>query len=195
LAQISSIRAVLAENSRFLGLSPEFNLLMACLAVVISLLQVSVPALQQDLVFIAVWAAVLLASCAIAAWDVVARARRQHGSLAGTVLTTLLHKVLPFMLAIVGLTWVICSFSMQNLWLLPGLWQLLLGLMVFAALPSVPRGMVWVSVWYFASGMVVLALSAQSESVAPWMMGVPFAVGQLAAGLLLVRNNSQGECL
>jgi len=60
--------------------------------------------------------------------------------------------------------------------LLPGLWQILLGLMGFALLSNVPKDLILVAAWYFGCGVVVLAVAGQG-GLAPWMMGVPFAVG------------------
>ena len=47
-----------------------------------------------------------------------------------------------------------------------------------------PRGMVWVGLFYLASGAVVMG------SWAPASMGVPFAIGQGTAAYVLYRHQS-----
>jgi len=63
--------------------------------------------------------------------------------------------------------------------MLPGLWLVLVSLGLFAAVPSLPRGIMLAAGWYFVAGCTVLMLSAAGASLSPWMMGVPFAVGQV----------------
>ncbi len=185
ISQISSIRAQMAASTRFLGLSPEFNLFMGALALAVALLQSFILPATGNLGYVGIWSAVMMATISISTLDVVSRARKVHGRLATTMLINLLQKFAPFLLSMMLITWVICNFSVANVWLLPGLWQLLLALMGFAALPNLPRGMIWICAWYFVTGMVVLVAAAQTEVLAPWMMGVPFLVGQVAVGLIL----------
>jgi hypothetical protein len=69
--------------------------------------------------------------------------------------------------------------------MLPGLWLVLVSLGLFAAVPSLPRGTMLAAGWYFLAGCTVLMLSAGGPALSPWMMGVPFAVGQLVlAGVI-----------
>ncbi len=73
--------------------------------------------------------------------------------------------------------------------MLPGLWQVLVSLGLFAAVRSLPRSINLVGGWYLLSGTVVLVLAAQARGMQheldPWLMGLPFAVGQfLMAGIL-----------
>lgn len=187
LDQISDIRARLAASTRFLGLSPEFNLLLGGLAFVIALAQVLFSLALDSAGFVIVWSVFLITSSGMATLEAITRARREHGRMANTILVGLLQKVMPFVLATVVLTWVIYHYSLHVAWLLPGLWQLLLGLLGFAALASLPRAIVWVACWYFCCGIVVLGVSAQAQLLSPWMMGLPFGIGQLLVGAVLLR--------
>jgi hypothetical protein len=73
----------------------------------------------------------------------------------------------------------------QNLWMLPGLWQMLFSLGVFASSRFLPRGTFWVGVWYLATGTTCLALGRDGWAFSPWEMGIPFGVGHLmVAGVL-----------
>ena len=77
--------------------------------------------------------------------------------------------------------------------MLPGLWQILLALLGFSVLSNLPREMAWVAGWYFCCGAVVLALAGQAGTLSPWMMGVPFAVGQIAVAVILLRADGEGR--
>jgi hypothetical protein len=50
--------------------------------------------------------------------------------------------------------------------------------------------------WYFVAGVAVLILASRTHALSPWLMGMPFAVGQLllAAILHIAFANSDGEC-
>jgi hypothetical protein len=76
---------------------------------------------------------------------------------------------------------------------MPGLWQVLVGLGVFGAARLLPRGLVVAGAWYVVAGLVVLALAAPGRTLSPWLMGLPFAVGQLLVAGLLQFGNGGGD--
>jgi len=191
LSEVANIRAQLAASTRFLGLAPESNLLMGILAFVVAAAQSF--QVQDHVGFIAVWAGTIVACSAVAVLAAVSRARRLHGRMAGAMLGLALQKGLPFGVAAVVITWAICRFSIESAWMLPGLWQILLGLLGFSVLSNLPREIAWVAGWYFCCGTVVLALAGQAGTVSPWMMGIPFAVGQTAVAVILLRANREGS--
>jgi hypothetical protein len=69
--------------------------------------------------------------------------------------------------------------------MLPGLWQVFLGLGIFASVRSLPRAVGLAGAWYVAAGVFVLALSSQTQALSPWAMGLPFVVGQLMLAAIL----------
>lgn len=191
LSEVASIRAQLAASTPFLGLAPGFNLLMGILALVVAAVQSF--QVQDPLGFIAVWAATIVASASLAVCEAVSRARRLHGRMAHAMLVVALQKGLPFAIAAVVITWTICRFAIESAWMLPGLWQLLLALLGFSVLSNLPREMAWVAGWYLCCATVVLALAGQAGTLSPWMMGIPFAVGQIAVAVILLRADGEGR--
>lgn len=191
LSEVASIRAQLAASTPFLGLAPGFNLLMGILALVVAAVQSF--QVQDPLGFIAVWAVTIVVSASLAVCEAVARARRLHGRMAHAMLGVALQKGLPFAVAAVVITWTICRFAIESAWMLPGLWQLLLALLGFSVLSNLPREMAWVAGWYFCCATVVLALAGQAGTLSPWMMGIPFAVGQIAVAVILLRADGEGR--
>lgn len=197
LSQISSIRAHLAASTRLLGIAP-CNILTGALVVVVALVQTLQPRMsltpeQYNLHYTAVWGAVLGALSVIAAVKTIPRTRRMHGDMALPMLSAALQKVLP--LAAVGgvITWVICTMSPQTAWLLPGFWLMLIGLLGFMAVSSLPRGIVWPAAWYFLCGSVMVGLAARDGTLSPWMMGISLVAGQTIVALVLARAGRE-EC-
>ena len=83
------------------------------------------------------------------------------------------------------LTAVLLEYAPEDLWMLPGLWQLLVSLGVFASVRSLPRTVAFVGAWYFAAGFASLLLASQGHALSPWTMGLPFAIGQLLMAAIL----------
>jgi hypothetical protein len=63
--------------------------------------------------------------------------------------------------------------------MLPGLWQLLFSLGVFASCRFLPRLTFAVGIWYLIAGLTTLILQGESQTLLPWTMGVSFGIGQL----------------
>lgn len=191
LSELADIRAQLAASTRFQGLAPELNLLMGIAAFVVAAAQGF--RASDAAGFVAVWGAVIAACGAIAVLEGVSRARRLHGGMARAMLGVALQKALPFAVAGLVVTWTVCTFAMESAWMLPGLWQILLGLLGFAALANLPREIAWVAGWYLCCGAVVLALAGEARVLSPWMMGIPLGVGQLAVAAILLRADAEGR--
>jgi hypothetical protein len=83
------------------------------------------------------------------------------------------------------LTVVLLRAATYNLWMLPGLWEIIFSLGIFASCRFLPRQMFAVGVWYLASGLTCLILEAGSRTLSPWSMGIPFGVGQLLVAAVL----------
>jgi hypothetical protein len=69
--------------------------------------------------------------------------------------------------------------------MLPGLWQIVLGLGVCASCRFLPRSILAVGVWYVATGLICLAYAGGEAALSPWAMALPFGAGQILAAVLL----------
>ena len=134
---------------------------------------------------LAAWAITAGVSAALIGAEMIARTRRHHGGLADAMLMNAVEQALPAGVAGVAIALVLVQFAQDTLWVLPGLWQVLVGLGIFASVRSLPRSVAWAGTWYVAAGLVVLALSSQTQTLSPWAMGAPFVVGQLLLGGIL----------
>ncbi len=114
-----------------------------------------------------------------------ARSRRHHSGLADAMIHQAVEQFLPAGVAGALLAVVLWKFAPETLWMLPGLWQVLVSLGVFASVRSLPRTVAFAGAWYFVAGFAVLMLASESHALSPWTMGLPFVIGQLLMAALL----------
>ena len=70
-----------------------------------------------------------------------------------------------------------------------GLWQILFSLGIFASCHLLPKALFAAGVWYLVCGLIGIAIAATGHWVlSPWVMGVPFGVGQLIFAAILYRT-------
>ncbi len=193
LSQIADIKAHLAASTQFRGIAPGLSAFASALAVGAAAAQTIWPqTLARDpLDYITVWAGVILVSFGVVTADAISRSRRLHGPMADAMLGAALRTILPFGAAGIVITAAICTFALESVWLLPGVWLILIGLLGMSALSSLPRSIVWAAAWYFLSGAVVLWLAGPSGVLTPWMMGVPLTVGQAIVALILHHGDEE----
>ncbi|HLZ97015.1 MAG TPA: hypothetical protein VKP66_03660 [Steroidobacteraceae bacterium] len=187
LAEISEIRAQVARVTQFRGYGPTSTAVSGTLALIVAAAQaVWMKEAQRDVLpFIAVWVSTAAVSVALAACETVVRSRRVHSGFAAAMIRSAVEQFLPA--AIVGLllTSVLLLSAPKEMWMLPGLWELIFSLGVFASCRFLPRQMFAVGVWYLVCGLVCLMMASGPRILSPWEMGIPFGVGQLAVAAVL----------
>ncbi len=180
LSDIARLRQQLAASSRFQGLAPGIVALTGCFALALGAWQQF--AGDDDLL---VWIWLAAVSAMMIGTEAIVRARRMHRSMADRMLGATLHRFLPVAAAGAILGIVVLVRNPEHIRLLPGIWQLLMGIGVFAVLSNLPRHMVIAAVFYFAAGTLTLLLSGSPWPPTPWLMALPFGMGQLlVAGIL-----------
>jgi hypothetical protein len=144
--------------------------------------------------FLALWTAAAALSAAIIAAEVLTRSKRVHSGLADEMIQAAVEQILPSIVAGALLTYVLVRFAPETVWMLPGLWQLILSLGIFASRRFLPAPLMSVGVWYLASGLICLAYANGSYALSPLAMALPFGGGQLLAAILIYRlRNADGE--
>jgi hypothetical protein len=187
LADLSDIRSRLAAGTLFQGFGPAIIATTGGLAIVVAIAQTLWPTLLADTPerLLAVWIAAAMVAAGLIGVEMIARSQRHHGGLSTAMIVNTIEQFLPagFAGAVIGA--VLLKFAPQNLWMLPGLWQLLVALGIFAAVRSLPRAVLLAAGWYFVSGTAVLILGSEEQTLSPWMMGVPFGTGQFLVAAVL----------
>ncbi|ABE37299.1 hypothetical protein HUU61_03760 [Rhodopseudomonas palustris] len=181
LADIIAIRSQIAAGTAFRGYGPTALAATAGLALITAVLQ-SLWLDEPDshpLSFFSGWAATACLSGAIIWIEMRARSHRHHSGLADAMIHQAIEQFLPAGVAGALLALTLWKFAPETLWMLPGLWQILVSLGIFASVRSLPRSVAFVGAWYFVAGFAVLALASANHALSPWTMGLPFMVGQL----------------
>ncbi|HZC47113.1 MAG TPA: hypothetical protein VE243_11600 [Candidatus Acidoferrum sp.] len=187
LAEIAAIRSQIARSAEFHGYGPvtvATTGLMALVAGEVQAHRLHDP-LHNIVSYIAIWMATAALSLVLIGFEMVTRSRSMHSGLAEEMIATSVEQFLPAGVAGVLLTWVLARFAPESVWMLPGLWQVLFSLGVFASARFLPRATYAVAGWYLLTGLACLALSHEQHILSPWLMAIPFGLGQLlaAAGL------------
>jgi hypothetical protein len=195
LADITAIRTHLARGNEFRVYGPltiAGTGLLALLAGAAQALWIPEPAISVY-GYLGLWTGAAVVSVILVGIEMVARSKQIHSGLADDMIQAAIEQFIPAGAAGVLLTIVLHQFAPQNLWMLPGLWQIVFSLGVFASCRSLPRAMFAVGVWYLAAGLVSLALSSGAFAFSAWIMAVPFGVGQLAMAVVFYRNAGDAD--
>lgn len=195
LAEIEAIRGQVARATQFRGYGPATLALTGGLAVIAAVAQaalVSDPSGQPDS-YLTLWVGTAILSLVLISLETVSRARRAHSTLSLSMLRSAGEEFLPALVAGALLTAVIARDSPGNLWMLPGLWQIIFSLGVFASCRLLPRPMLAVGLWYLSSGLILLARGDGEYALSPWVMGVPFGVGQILVAAVLWAGYREGH--
>jgi hypothetical protein len=187
LADIIAIRSQLAAGTAFAGYGPAAVFATAGVALITAILQYFLldDPTHKPLVFFLGWALAALSSSAVVLIEMAARSRRHHSGLADAMIHQAVEQFLPSAIAGGLLAVMLWKFAPETLWLLPGLWQVLVSLGVFASVRSLPRTVALAGAWYFVAGFAVLLLASQSHALSPWTMGLPFVIGQSLMAMIL----------
>ena len=187
LADIIAIRSQLAAGTAFRGYGPAAVAATAIVALLTATLQyfwLDDPT-HHPLTFLFGWGLAAAVAAAMIFIEMVARSRRHHSGLADAMIHQAVEQFLPSAVAGVLLAMVLWKFALESLWLLPGLWQVLVSLGMFASVRSLPRTVALAAAWYFVAGFTVLLLASHSHELSPWTMGLPFVFGQSLMATIL----------
>jgi hypothetical protein len=180
LADITAIRSQLARGTEFRGYGPMTVAATGVVAVAAAGLQALwLPEPGSDLLaYVAIWVATAAISILLIGIEMVARSRRIHSGLADAMIHAATEQFIPAGVAGALLTFVLFRFAPQSLWMLPGLWQIVFSLGIFASCRSPPRAMFAAGVWYLATGLASLAWVNGVHAYSPWAMALPYGIGQ-----------------
>ncbi len=189
LEGISQIRSQIARSSEFKGYGAATVAASGVVAWVAAGLQaLLVPdPVERFGFFLLIWTAAAVLSVFLVGIEMVRRARRHHTALAWKLVWAVFGQILPAGAAGALLTLVLLPAPSEMSVLLPGLWQILFSLGLFASIRFLPRGSYAAAAWYLGAGVIVLLWLRSGMAPSPWVMGIPFGVGQflLAAAFRL----------
>ncbi len=101
---------------------------------------------------------------------------------------TVVGQLVPGIVAGGSITWALGIRHLESVALLPGLWAVVVSLGVFASRRYLPRAIGWVGLYYLTAATLIFEFLPGSSALQPWVMGVTFGVGQMAAAIVLYWN-------
>ena len=178
LVEIRDIRRQVAQATQFRGYGPLTLSATSVLALLAGTAQshwLPEPAAHAAQ-YVALWLATGVLSAALIVSQMLWRAGRLHSGMADEMVRMAIAQFLPAGIAGVLLPFVLLHVTADVFWMLPGLWQLIFSLGVFASCRCLPRSMVLVGVWFLLSGLACISLG-DARALAPATMSAVYAVG------------------
>jgi hypothetical protein len=195
LAEINAIRTQVARDTQFRGYGPVSIAASGVLALSVAALQSRFSREGFEFpAFLSVWVVTAATTVVMTAIETIFRSRRVHSGLANQMLYAAVEQFLPAVIIGILLTVVVMRVAPRDDWMLPGLWQLMFSLGIFASCRFLPRPMMAVAVWYLVCGLTCLTFESEAKVISPWIMGIPFGLGQLGvAGVLRFCFDGSGD--
>jgi hypothetical protein len=195
LAEITQIRSQIARGTEFRGLGAATLAATGALAVLAAAAQalwLEEPARQVE-AYLALWLGVAAASIMLIGIETVTRTARVHSGLAQEMILAAVEQFLPAAAAGALLTAVLFHVAPAALWMLPGLWQIVFSLGIFASRRALPPAIGLGGLWYLACGLACLAFASGSQTFSPWAMGLPFGIGQTLIAIIVHRHGGEAD--
>jgi len=194
LGDIGSIRRQMAHSTEFRGYGPATLATTGLIALTAACAQtIWLPnAALHPRAYLGLWSAVAVLSGATIGAQMISRSHRMHSGLANEMIRMAVEQFLPAVGAGAILTAVILYYASSTLWIMPGLWQILSGLGIFSSCRFLPRTMSFAGAWYLLAGLFAIAL-ADGRAFSPWVMAIPYCVGQFLIAIILYCNGQKGS--
>jgi hypothetical protein len=187
LTQITEIRLQLARTEVFRGyraMPVAFSGVVALLAGLVQAVAIADPMAGVD-EYLSLWIGAAVVSGLAAGLEMMVRARNAASTMTHEMTRLALEQFCPCLVAGALLTIVLVRAAPESVWMLPGLWQIVYSLGIFASCRLLPRATFWVAAFYLVTGLAVLALARGEAALSPWAMALPFGAGQMLAAAVL----------
>jgi hypothetical protein len=194
LSQIADIRGQIARSGTFRGYRSVPTALSGAIALLTAAAQQRwVPDPYRSLdAYLWLWFGAAILSLATVAVEMILRLRRSGCTVQREMSLAAAEHFLPCLAAGALLTFVIVEYAIEASWMLPGLWMFLFSLGVFSSRRFLPKPALGLGGFYMLAGALVLSMRYRA-GLAPWTMGIPFGIGQIAAAVLFYWTLERGQ--
>lgn len=185
LVDIRNIRRQVAQTTEFRGYGPLTLSATAVLALLAGSVQsrwIPEPA-NYPVQYVALWLTTAVFCAALIASQMLTRARRLHSGMADEMIRMAVAQFVPAGVAGAILPFVLLHVTQSVFWMLPGLWQIVFALGVFASCRCLPRPMLLVGAWFLFTGFACIAIG-DSRSLAPATMSGAYAMGMMLVAVI-----------
>jgi hypothetical protein len=195
LAEITLIRSQMARGMEFRGLGVATLAATGVLALAAAAAQalwLAEPARHVER-YLALWIGVAALAVILIGIETATRTARAHSGLAQEMILAAVEQFVPAAAAGALITFVLYAAAPAVLWMLPGLWQIVFALGVFASRRVLPPAIAMAGIWYLASGLACLADGQGENALSPWAMGLPFGIGQALIALIVHCHKGEAD--
>jgi len=169
-----------AQNTEFRGYGPATLFATAVVALLAGGAQahwLAEPA-THPVQYVVLWLTTGVFCAALIGTQMLTRANRLHSGMADEMIRMAVAQFLPAAVAGAVLPFVLLHITQSVFWMLPGLWQIIFSLGVFASCRCLPRPMLLVGAWFLLTGLICVGLG-DTRSLTPATMAGTFAVGMV----------------
>lgn len=187
LDQIAEIRLQMARGQVLRGYrsaTAAFSGLIAVMAAGVQSLLIARPA-RHLTTYVGLWLGAAALCMLVVAVEMAVRLRRGNSRVQSQLTLLAVEQFMPAVVAGGLLTAALVLFAPGAAWLLPGLWMILFALGILASCRVLPRRTFLAGAFYLVAGLVAVAIGRGPAAYSPWLMGVPFAVGQFLTAWIL----------
>jgi hypothetical protein len=135
--------------------------------------------------YLAIWCTAAAINATLSALGIWLRLREDGSPLARQATWLLVEQFLPCVAAGALVTLALSATAPGAAWILPGCWQVLFSMGVFAVSRQLPRAAYAIALFYLLAGAANLAGLGDLPPLSPWRMAIPFALGQLLSAVVL----------
>jgi hypothetical protein len=187
LADINAIRVQVARGTQFRGYGPKSIAASGLLAIAVATAQsLLISGAERNVAtFLSLWTATAVIAVALAARETFSRTQRLHPGFSRVMIQSAVEQFMPSVVVGLLLTVVLLRVAPDEVWMLPGLWEIAFSLGIFASGRFLPRPLFAVGLWYLVCGLMYLAIESGPRTLSPWGMGIPFGAGQLLVAAVL----------
>ena len=197
IADLADIRSLLTEANLFRGFGPAVIAGTGLIALSVMAIQLVRPEqfASSPVQMLTMWVLCALLATSLIGLEMLALSRRHHGKNALTMCMHILEAFFPAAIAGALIGIIVMTQAPEQAWILPGIWQICIGVGTFASVRFLPRQVYFAAAFYLIAGAAVLIIASQSQSVSPLHMGIPFGIGQfiMAATLKLFTAQRKGS--
>lgn len=194
LGDIDSIRKQMATTTQFRGYGPATLAATSVLAIAGAIVQAKLVPVPTNSIstYLSIWIVTAAIAASLSGVQMYTRARRIHSALSQEMIHMAVEQFVPSMLAGTFITIVLVRSATSAVWMLPGLWQVIFALGIFASCRFLPRAMVAPATWYLLTGLACLSLG-DDRALSPWTMGAAFGIGEMMIAGVLYFNSQEAS--
>src|SRR3984957_11995621 len=148
LTEITAIRRQIVRTAEFRGYGPMTVAMTSVVAIAAAVVQSRfLPGAAHDVAtYLILWISTAAIATGLIGFEMVIRSRTMHSGLAQEMIFHAVEQLVPSGVAGLLVTAVIIKVAPDSVWMVPGLWQILFSLGVFASARFLPRAVFAVAV-------------------------------------------------